>query len=273
MSPAKFWMANPEACRWLSLEHPLAISKSMSAAWHELHATLIRLGVPLYTLESGKTPGVLAMASAGVLAEDVFIPGQWPSRFQNDRGFFDRSFRSRKYTVQNLENVFPFQGERDLVVSGEDSYWGTQNRREAEASELLSDVLEGDILTLPLTAPQGSHLENCFAPWGDTALAVLPHLDPAAVQILGENFKEVMEVPVEEARQGACALFFWENHAILPAGCPVVEKILKSKKVQVHVLEWKAFQGMGLGPKSFMLSEGLFHRVKGPEKFRSASAE
>ncbi len=251
----------------------MPISKSMSAAWHELRDRLIHLEIPLQVLGLGKTPGILAMASSGVLADSFFIPGQWPSKFQNDRNFFDLAFRSRKYTVQNLEDVFPFQGERDLVVSGEDIYWGTQNRREAEASELLSEVLEGDILTLPLTAPGGSHLESCFAPLRDSALAVFQHLDPTALQILEENFKEVIEVPLDEARQGACAFFLWENHALLPEGCPEVGRILQSKNIQVHVLDWKAFQGTGLGPKSFILSEGRFQRVKSPERFRAVSGD
>lgn len=127
---------------------------------------------------------------------------------------FEEWFRSRGYSIRRLTEGVGFEGSGDAIWHpGRRVIWGGYGyRSEARAYEYVSEVFDAPVLRLALQSEAFYHLDTCFCAVSEsTALVHSGSLAPQAVALVRAVFRDVIDVPDNEARCGmacnACSLF------------------------------------------------------------------
>ncbi|WP_290809816.1 arginine deiminase-related protein [Halovivax sp.] len=143
-----------------------------------------------------------------------------------------------------------FEGTGDAVWHpGKRLLWGGYGvRTERAAYDDLADRLETPVLALELTDDRYYHLDVCLTPLdGDTALIQPEAFTEGGLDRIAEVFERVLEVPVEESREGLAGNAHCPDgeHVLLPAGNPETESILADAGFEPLAVETGEFGKAG----------------------------
>jgi N-dimethylarginine dimethylaminohydrolase len=193
------------------------------AQWTGLHGELTRLGleIELVNPEPG-LPDMTFTANAGIVRGSTFISSNFRfSERQLEAAHFSRWFESHGYSVTRIHEPHFWEGEGDVLNSGDRVFAGYRFRTEFAALDHLDDLLETKPVRLELVDPRFYHLDTCFCPLSDRrALFYPPAFSPAAQSQLATHFPDLIAVADDDALRFACNAFVAGDTVVLNSGCP-----------------------------------------------------
>jgi N-dimethylarginine dimethylaminohydrolase len=175
-----------------------------------------------------------------------------PSR-QNEVPFFEAYYKKLDYTIVPPPGDGLLEGMGDLIpVPGKRLIFGGYGHRTDLATlEILSEILDCKIVPLELINDAFYHLDTCFIPLDlNTVLIVKEAFTKNGYDLIKSYFKEVIEIPLEEATKGfALNAHIVHGHqdpfAIIQQGNPFTTKALRDKGFKVYEVDTSEFMKSG----------------------------
>lgn len=132
--------------------------------------------------------------------------------------FFKNWATERGYKTYQL-NIGPFEGMGDALWSQDESllFLGHGYRTHRDVAVELEKITEKKIVTLKLISPYFYHLDTCLAIIDqETCAYVKEAFDKESLEKLNKYFKNLIEIPFEEAKKFlACNLFCPDGKTII----------------------------------------------------------
>ena len=175
--------------------------------------------------------------------------------------FFENFFRELGYTILKLEeSKYTLEGMGDMIphVGRQLIYGGYGYRTDPEVYQEVAEKLQAPVVMLHLTDPRFYHLDTCFIPMDEhSVLLCREAFDEQSLGVIRKLFKDVHEVPVEEAEK----LFSLNAHLI--TGSQRKKAVLQQGTVVTkNVLTQKGFDIIETDTSEFMKSGGSVFCMK-----------
>lgn len=217
---------NPWMRRANAVDAPLAARQ-----WDSLAGLLRESGVDVSLVSQAVTvPDMVFTANAGVVLGGRFVPSnfRFPER-QPEAALFVKWFEDHDFEILPIHEPHYWEGEGDVLDTGDAVYAGFRFRTEAGALDHLDKILGSPVHRLELTNPRFYHLDTCFFPLGNGRLVYYPAaFTEAGVALIEASFREVFPVPEPEAHRFACnGVVAGDSRVILNSGCPETEAALR----------------------------------------------
>ncbi len=154
-------------------------------------------------------------------------------------------YTSRKYELLELQQARLFEGMGDAIpLPGRRLlFGGFGHRSDLNALEELSSTLNTPVIALELINDKFYHLDTCFIPLDTNTVLLYPGaFRPDDLAGLGKLFKNVIEIPLEEAEKGFSLNAHCINSpngraAIIHAGNPYTCKVLEENGFKVYTTD------------------------------------
>lgn len=177
---------------------------------------------------------------------------KYPSR-QKEVPHFEKFYRSMQYEILNLPGEELLEGMGDLIpVPFETTIFGGYGHRtDLSTLEKLESILKCTIIPLKLTNDAFYHLDTCFVPLNNhCAFIVNEAFDEDGLKKIKSYFKEVVEIPLNEAAQGFSLNVHVVNGIKYPFGIiqkdnPITIGHLESRGVKVYQVDTSEFMKSG----------------------------
>lgn len=217
---------NPWMHRANAVDRPLAARQ-----WDGLAGLLRESGVNISLVpQSANVPDMVFTANAGIVLGSRFVPSnfRFPER-QPEAALFVEWFEKRGFEIVTVHEPHSWEGEGDVLDTGDAVFAGFRFRTEAGALDHLDGILGTPVRRLELTNPRFYHLDTCFFPLGNGRLVYHPAaFTDEGVALIAASFRETFAVPEREANRFACnAVVAGDSRVILNSGCPETEAALR----------------------------------------------
>ncbi len=155
---------------------------------------------------------------------------------QKEVPYFAQWFSEQGYRVLKLKEASPespvpyFEGQGDAIWHpGKQFLWGGFGLRTQEkAYDLISKLINVPIIKLHLINPNFYHLDVAFHPIDSSTTLVYPQaIDAEGLRLIKWAFKNVVEVPAEEAFNFVCNCLVIGKHVVLQQGSVKTCRTLK----------------------------------------------
>lgn len=232
---------------WMSLQNKPDKSEAENQ-WNLLYHTLkdtIGVDVELIS-QAEECPDQVFTANAGLLRGNVAALSSFrhPQR-QLEEKYFNGWFEENGYQVVRSPAGCSFEGEGDVLYAGETLLAGYLKRSDICAHSWLSEALGCYVLSLQLTDDRWYHLDTCLCPLDAENILYFPGaFDEYACRVLNNSFN-MIAIEEQEALRFACNSVVIGKHIVMPAGCPLIQKVLKDKGYIVHSVEMSEFLKAG----------------------------
>lgn len=205
-----------------------------------------------------RLPDMVFTANAGLVWEDRFIVSNFRHEVrQREAPFFAAWFEERGYEVVHLPMEYYFEGEGDLLGSGQHWFAGYHIRSDVLAHQKVAEIIEREVLSLELVSDWFYHLDTCFCPLSaDQAIFYPPAFDPYARRVLENHIPMLIPVAAEEAERFACNAIVCGKSIVMNDGCPKVRTALESAGFEVFETPLDEFIKAGGSAKCLVLKIG-----------------
>ena len=203
-------------------------------------------------------PDMVFTANAGLVWEEKFIVSNFRHEVrQREAPYFAAWFQERGFEVVRLPPEYYFEGEGDLLRSGQHWFAGYHIRSDALAHQKVAEIIEQEILSLELTSDWFYHLDTCFCPLSEErAIFYPPAFDPYARKVLENRITALVPVNPEEAERFACNAIVSGNNIVINDGCPKIRAELEAAGFTVFETPLDEFIKAGGSAKCLVLAMG-----------------
>ena len=209
---------NPWMRRANQVQGPQAL-----AQWRALEVALIALGVQVeHVSQPESVPDMTFAANAGIVTGRRFVPSnfRFPER-QPEAALFTGWFEERGYQIETIHEPHYWEGEGDVLPSGDRIFAGYRFRTEYRALDHLDELLGAETVRLELVNPRYYHLDTCFCPLSSgQALYYPPAFSDRARAEIERCFDDLVAVPDAEAARFACNALVVDDAVVMNTGCP-----------------------------------------------------
>ncbi|RYZ51580.1 MAG: hypothetical protein EOP49_11370 [Sphingobacteriales bacterium] len=175
-----------------------------------------------------------------------------PSR-QREVSFIQSFYEQQQYRCMHFSGYITFEGMGDVIPQpGRRLLFGGYGQRTAKGAYIeLSEMLDTPVVALQLVNPNFYHLDTCFLPISDTAVAICKEaFSTDGYKMIYKLFEEVYEIPEPEAT-GCFSLNahlihnVTEKVAILQKGSETTRALLSEKGFRLIELDTSEFMKSG----------------------------
>jgi N-dimethylarginine dimethylaminohydrolase len=214
------------------------------AQWKGLHAKLRELGCQTELLEPQRgLPDMVFTANAGLLDGRRFIRSNFhhPER-RGEESHFEAWFAQRGYEIVRLPEGLFFEGEGDVLFSGDTLFCGYRFRSDIRSHQILSEMLGVLAVSVELVNPRFYHLDTCFCPLPDGSAMWFPGaFDDYGQRAIRQHIPSLIDAPEAEAMHFACNAIVLGRDIVLPEGCPTLYGMLAARGFTAHPLPMTEF--------------------------------
>jgi N-dimethylarginine dimethylaminohydrolase len=238
MCPPSHYGIEYEINPWMKRSRP-SDHRRAARQWNNLRRMLAeKLPAEIHLIEpKSGLPDMVFTANAGLVWQNKFIVSNF--RHEVRRGeapHFEKWFRERGFESVHLPEQYYFEGEGDLLRSGELCFAGYHIRSDMIPHQKVAEVIEREVLSLELTSDWFYHLDTCFCPLSQEAALFYPQaFDVYARRVLENQIPVLIPVPREEAERFACNAVVAGKNIVMNTGCPVVRERLE--ELGFHIYE------------------------------------
>ncbi|MCO6431424.1 MAG: amidinotransferase [Deltaproteobacteria bacterium] len=249
----KYFDVSYEINPWMKVTYKPS-AKQAWTQWQRLHHTIIKLGGWVDYIEPiPNQPDMVFTANGGLIRGKRCILSHF--RYKERMGeepAFKNWFLEQGYDVREIE--CSFEGEGDALFMGQKLFTGYGFRSDKEAENLIRDFLEvTEVIPLQLVDPYFYHLDTCFCPINERqALCATMAFSPESLAVL-KSKAQLIEVPLDEAKQFACNAVVLGSSIVIPAGCPETCANLKKAGLEPYEVELTEFIKSGGAAKCLTL--------------------
>ncbi|MBI5576471.1 MAG: amidinotransferase [Deltaproteobacteria bacterium] len=225
--------------------------------WEDLYNLLenkLGLSVSLLAPVEG-VPDLVFTANAGLVRGNTFIPSNFrhPER-RAEAPVFRRWFEKEGYDIRPLPADLPFEGEGDAIEVGGEMFCGYRLRSDIRTHVHLGEFVGKRVLSLELVDPRFYHLDTCFCPLAEDAVACYrPALDPYALKVIETYVPRMVEISREDALRFACNAVVAGKKVVLNAGCGDFRRSLRKSGYEVWETDLSEFIKAGGAAKCLVL--------------------
>lgn len=177
---------------------------------------------------------------------------KYPSR-QKEVPYFETFYDSKNYQVLHLTGKGLLEGMGDLIpVPFERTIFGGYGHRtDMNTLKEVEALINCSIIPLKLINDAFYHLDTCFIPLNNqTALVAKEAFDTEGYKMIKSYFKEVIDIPYNEAASGFALNAHIVNgskypFAIIQQNNPVTTGILESRGFKVYQVDSSEFMKSG----------------------------
>ena len=203
------------------------------------------------------SPDMVFTANGGLVRGDLFISANFRYKERKkEEKYFIEWFKSREYiVVVSPENVV-FEGEGDMLSSGDTFFAGYRFRSDITSHEWISGKLGIEVLSLELIDPRFYHLDTCFCPLPGGEIVYYPDaFDSYAISVINDRFDDSKQIKVNEsdAAMFACNAVAFEDMVVVNAGCDGLKKELELHGYKVFQTDLSEFIKAGGSAKCLTL--------------------
>jgi len=257
--PPDFFTIQYEINPWMRLSNQVDREQAV-AQWHGLMEVLEGdLNVMLDRMAPvAGLPDLVFTANAAVVVGRTAVISRFRyAERQQEEAHFAQWFRTHGYDVVRVDQDVCFEGAGDLLGFPECWFGGYQQRSEIRAFPLLSERFRREIIPLELTDSRFYHLDTCFCPLSGGELLYFPSaFDAYGLTAIAERISEGRRIAVteQEALRFACNAVCVGKHVVLPAGCPLTERLLQERGYRTHAVPLDQFMKSGGSAKCLTLA-------------------
>jgi N-dimethylarginine dimethylaminohydrolase len=257
MCPPDHYRVEYEINPWMSRARGVDPERA-ARQWRDLRGVLegpLGIGVSLLDPAPG-CPDLPFTANAGLADGNVF----YPSRFRHaerrgEEPVFRAWFERERYAVRDLPGDAFFEGEGDMLRVGDDWFAGYRIRSDIRSHEAIGALIDRRVLSVELVDPHFYHLDTCFCPLADDAVAWYPEaFDPYARSVVEARVPRRIAVSREEAMRFACNAVVAGKRVVLNAGCGELKARLAEDGYEVFETDLSEFVKAGGSAKCLTLS-------------------
>jgi N-dimethylarginine dimethylaminohydrolase len=225
--------------------------------WKGLYRLLQdQLGVEISLVEPRPgLPDMVFTANAGLVWGNRFITSNF--RYEVRRRevpCFENWFQVRGYEICHLPEENFFEGEGDLLKSGDLFFAGYHIRSDIVSHQKVAEILEREVLSLELTDEWFYHLDTCFCPLGGGQAIFYPAaFDAYALKVLENNVPTLIPVTEVDAKRFGCNAIVVGHHVVMNDGCPQTRRELESLGFSVFETPLSEFIKAGGSAKCLVL--------------------
>lgn len=174
-----------------------------AAQWERLRRALGQVARVLLVDPQPGLPDMVFTANAGLVRNGVVALSRfrYPER-QGEEAHFRQWFRDLGFTVHEMPERTPFEGEGDALFSPDGSrLWAGYGLRTLESSHrYLRELWEVEVVSLRLVQPRFYHLDTCFCPLAGNYVLYHPAaFDAESNAKIERVYPRERRIPVEEA--------------------------------------------------------------------------
>lgn len=277
MCPPEYYGIEYEINPWMSIQRQ-ADPVLAQRQWQALYDFLVNeLEVKVELIEPVKgLPDMVFTANAGLARNGTFISSNFRNKERRGESpHYEAWFRKRGYRVQSLPSEQYFEGEGDLLFTGDTgAFAGYLIRSDVYSHAAVADMLALRVVSLELVDSRFYHLDTCFCPLSSQSLVYYPPaFDPYARQVIEADFSDRIELTEEEALQFTANAIVIGTHYIQPiGGKDHLRPALESRGYQVHEFDMSEFIKAGGATKclALKLTEPARSADGSPERWAAA---
>ncbi len=227
--------------------------------WRSLYDTLTDLATVRLVLPQPGSPDMVFTANAGLVKGRDFIVSRfrYPER-QYEEPYFADWFMDRGYNVTLMPRDVPFEGAGDALFDrGTGVLWMAHGHRSiSAASDVLSEHVKAEVVTLKLVDQRFYHLDTCFCPLeGGFAMYYPPAFDDASRSEIEARVPAAKRIEIDEvdALEFACNAVNIDRTVVVNRATPAFVKALGAKKFEVVQTPLSEFMKAGGSAKCLTL--------------------
>ncbi|HSZ24801.1 MAG TPA: arginine deiminase-related protein [Cytophagaceae bacterium] len=189
--------------------------------YRKLLDTFARAGVKFHGIEPNpKFPDMVYTANYGFITGKKFIKANF--KYEQRRGesaLAEKYFRQLGYKIYALPDKIYFEGEGDLLSSGNTYFVGWGKRTMKEVVPHLKDILNGEVIDLELVDPYYYHLDTCFAPLNEKTVVINPNsFTKRGIEKIHNHFTNVILTSEQDNKVLACNMVVCGKNIIVGEG-------------------------------------------------------
>jgi len=213
---------------WMSVNNN-ADKPEILIQYRKLIDTFSKAGINFHGIEPHPNfPDMVYTANYGFIDKKKFIRANF--KYKERRGESDiaeKYFRYMGYKVYSLPDKIYYEGEGDLLRSGDTYFLGWGKRTMKEALPYFKDILNGEVIDLELIDPYYYHLDTCFAPLNEQTAVINPKsFTPLGLEKIHKHFKHIIETSEIDNQVLACNMVINGKNVVVGEG---VSDAFKSK--------------------------------------------
>ncbi len=248
------WEINP----WMHVSNQPDKEKSW-CQWHQLFEIYQKLGIKIYLLPpvAGLADMVFtANAAWGRKGSFVISNFKYPQR-KKEAKYYKKWFKMHKFKTFSLPSNVYFEGQGDVVTLRETYLFGYGIRTSFQAKNWLKKYLnlQKPIIPLKITDEWFFHLDTClFYMEPINTILYFPKAFDKKSQKKIKNLKaDKIIVSEKEALNFICNGIYYEDTIVLNNASYRIVSLLKSKGINVIVLDSSEFKKAGGGVRCLTL--------------------
>lgn len=250
MCPPDFFDIEYSINPWMNTQKKATNTKTQQ--WVALRDKFTEIGAEVKLMKPQKGLPDMVYIDAGVIYNNVFVPSNFRHKErQGERKFFTKWFEENGYKIEEVDEVFFFEGHGDTLWSGSKLFCGYGIRSSAEAHHEISKIIKKlggkdiEFLPIELIDQRFYHLDTCFCPLDDSRAFFFPNAFSEKGKRMLEKNIELIPVDEDEAIKFACNSVVVGKNIIIPSGTHKICKKLEDIGYKTHQVEMGEFMKGG----------------------------
>lgn len=205
---------------WMSIENN-SVKSEVLIQYRKLIDNFSKAGIQFHGIEPHQDfPDMVYTANLGFIDEKKFIKANFKHKERRGESkLAERYFNSQGYKVYSLPDKIFFEGEGDLLKTGDTYFLGWGKRTMKEAIPYFKDILDGELIDLELVDPYYYHLDTCFAPLNESTAVINPNsFTKKGLETLYKKFNTIIETSAEDNKVLACNMVINKKNVVVGEG-------------------------------------------------------
>ena len=258
MCPPDYYGIEYEINPWMDIKVNAERKKALTQ-WEDLYNILTKeMGITVELLKPVKgLPDLVFTANGGCILNNTAIVANFCySQRAKEEKFFLNYFNSSGFKTEKPPDDIIFEGEGDILVSGETIFAGYRFRSDINSHKWISDLLKVQVISLELIDPRFYHLDTCFCPLSGGEILYYPDaFDSYARKVIQSRFppEKRIEVIKKDALLFSCNAVELDRKIVINAGAKVLQKELEKRGYKVYQTDLSEFIKAGGSAKCLTL--------------------
>lgn len=258
MCPPDFFGIEYEINPWMDINIDADLNRAKKQ-WQGLYDVLTKdIGVCVEIITPMKgSPDMVFTANGGIIKGNVFISANFRYKERKEEEtYFIKWFEAAGFDVTRPPGNVVFEGEGDMLSSGNSYFGGYRFRSDITSHKWVGDFLGVEVLSLELIDPRFYHLDTCFCPLPGGELIYFPGaFDSYAISVIDSVFDKSKQIQVNKKEAGlfACNAVAFEDRVVTNAGCDELKGDLESHGYKVFQTDLSEFIKSGGSAKCLTL--------------------
>ena len=258
MCPPSYFDVHYQINPWMLPHGGRVVTKRAWAQWRELQSAVAASARVVLIDPRPGLPDMCFAANAGLVLGDTFVPSRFlHAERRGEEAHYRAWFEQRGFSCKPLPEEIVFEGAGDALFDHTGTLWvGFGQRSNACAADLLSRLLDVDVVRLRLVDPRFYHLDTCFCPLASGAVIYFPGaFDGPSLRAIEQRYPSHRRIAVSapDACAFACNAVDLGTHVVVNAASNELRNQFAKAGVAIQTVPLGEFLKSGGSAKCLVL--------------------